>query len=132
VVERWLLAGVSVVVVICLLRKRDLLEQLYWVTGAVLLAAPTLFPWYLTWMVPFLCFFLSPAWLLLTALAPLSYYVLIDWWTLGVWQQSELFMNLQYYPFYSLLIWTFFRHRMQRGRDAPREFHEGKQAEVES
>ena len=103
----WLLVGV--VIGFCLYLRLDLLEQLYWATGAVLLCAPTLFSWYLIWMVPFLCFFPSPAWLLLTALSPLSYYVLIDRWTLGLWRQSDLFLKLQYYPFYGLLIWNFLR-----------------------
>jgi hypothetical protein len=93
----------------CLYLGPDLLEQLYWATGAVLLCAPTLFPWYLIWMVPFLCFFPSPAWLLLTGLSPLSYYVLIDWWTLGMWRQNDLFLKLQYFPFYGLLTWNFLR-----------------------
>jgi len=93
----------------CLYLGPDLLEQLYWATGAVLLCAPTLFPWYLIWMVPFLCFFPSPAWLLLTGLSPLSYYVLIDWWTLGLWRQNDLFLKLQYFPFYGLLTWNFLR-----------------------
>jgi alpha-1,6-mannosyltransferase len=87
--------------------EQDLLKQLFWVTGTILLCIPTLFPWYLLWLVPFLCFFPNPAWLLLSCLTAFSYYVLIDWWTLGVWRQSSFFMQLQYYPFYALLIFDF-------------------------
>src|SRR6185295_4311012 len=108
-VERLMLLLVGVVICVCLYRGLDILEQLYWVTGVVLLCAPTLFPWYLIWIAPFLCFFPNPAWLLLTALSPLSYYVLIEWWSLGLWRQSNLFLKLQYYPFYGLLIWNFLR-----------------------
>lgn len=115
-VERWLFLGILAVVIGSLLRKLDILEQLYWVTGAVLLCGPTLFPWYLIWMVPFLCFFQSAAWLLLTALAPLSYCVLIDWWTLGIWRQSETFLMLQYYPFFSLLLLSSLGGYLGRGR----------------
>jgi hypothetical protein len=107
--EQLMLLVVGVVIGACLYLGLDLLEQLYWATGAVLLCAPTLFPWYLIWMVPFLCFFPNPAWLLLTVLSPLSYYVLIEWWTLGLWRQSDLFLKLQYLPFYGLLIWNFLR-----------------------
>ncbi|MCI0418903.1 MAG: hypothetical protein L0312_06750, partial [Acidobacteria bacterium] len=105
-VERLMMLLVAGTVAVGLARKYDLIEQLYWVTGAILICAPTLFPWYLIWMAPFLCFFSNPAWMLLTALSPLSYYVLIDWWTLGIWHQSDLFLQLQYYPFYGLLIWN--------------------------
>ncbi len=108
-VEQLMVLMVGVVIAVCLCLRLDLLEQLYWATAAVLLCAPTLFPWYLIWMAPFLCFFPNPAWLLLTALGPLSYYVLIEWWTLGLWRQSELFLKLQYWPFYGLLIWNFLR-----------------------
>src|SRR5262245_30468786 len=112
--ERLMMLVVGAVIAVCLSLKLDLLEQLYCVTGAVLLCAPTLFPWYLIWMAPFLSFFPNPAWLLLTALSPISYYVLIEWWTLGIWRQSELFLKLQYYPFYGLLIWNFFSVRRAR------------------
>jgi hypothetical protein len=108
-VERLMLLALVGVIAFSLTRKAGLLKQLYWVTGGVLLCAPTLFPWYLVWIVPFLCFFPNPAWLLLTALSPLSYYVLIDWWTLGIWRQRDLFLRLQYYPFYGLLVWNFLR-----------------------
>ena len=86
----------------------DLLEQLYWATGAVLLCARRCSPEYLIWMVPFLCFSKS---CLAAAdwVKSLSYYVLIDWWTLGLWRQNDLFLKLQYFPFYGLLIWNFLR-----------------------
>jgi alpha-1,6-mannosyltransferase len=107
VAERVLLLVVVLVLLWSVVRMQDLLDQLYWMTGAVLLCAPTLFPWYLVWLVPYLCFFPNPAWLLLTALIALSYYVLIDWWTLGIWKQDAAFLKLQYYPFYTLLIFDF-------------------------
>lgn len=106
---RLLLLMAGAVIGARLVLKVDLLSQLFWTTGIVLLCAPTLFPWYLIWITPFLCFFPNPAWLLLTVLSPLSYNVLIEWWTIGVWRQSDLFLKLQYYPFYALLIWSFFR-----------------------
>lgn len=113
-VEGLMLLALGVVIGVCLSLKLDLLAQLYWTTGAVLLCAPTLFPWYLIWLAPFLCFFPNPAWLLLTALSPISYYVLIEWWTLGLWRQSDLFIGLQYYPFFGLLVWNFFRGCMAK------------------
>ncbi|MEW5977142.1 MAG: hypothetical protein AB1898_15205 [Acidobacteriota bacterium] len=92
------------VLLICLFRKESLLRDVYWLTGAVLLVSPTLFPWYLVWILPFLCFFPSPAWLFLTLVSPLSYYVVIEWWIAGVWRQNPLFLWLQYLPFYLILL----------------------------
>jgi hypothetical protein len=87
-----------------MLRTSALIKQLYWVTCAILLAAPTLFPWYLVWLAPYLCFFPNPAWLLLMAICSLFYQILITWWTLGVWQQDMLFQALEYCPFGGILL----------------------------
>lgn len=113
-VERILSLLILVVIWLSFRKTSDLLRQAYWVTGALLLSAPTLFPWYLTWMVPFFCFFPNPAWILLTITSSISYYVLIEYWTLGVWRQNQSFMNLEYIPFYILLVGTFVWRRLNR------------------
>ena len=83
------------------------LRQMFWLTGAIILFTPTLYPWYLIWMIPYLCFFHNPAWLLLSGLSMVSYEVLIDWKIIQVWQQDPLFVKLQYYPFYGFLLFGF-------------------------
>jgi hypothetical protein len=117
--EYLLLAGSLFLVAWLLLTTKTLLEQIYWVTGIVLLCAPTLFPWYLIWIAPFLCFFPTASWLLLTCLCALSYHVLIPWWTLGVWQSDDLFLKLQYYPFYAMLITTSLQKVWKKNSLAP-------------
>ncbi len=102
-VEGLLGAGLLIVLCFCWVRESCSLWQLYGLTGAVLLFSPTLFPWYLVWIVPFLCFFPNPAWLLLSGLSFLSYEVLIDWSVLGIWQSDPFFLKLQYYPFWGML-----------------------------
>ncbi|MDE2757733.1 MAG: hypothetical protein OXI92_14440 [Acidobacteriota bacterium] len=96
-------AGILILLSICWVRGICRLRQLYWLTGAVLLFSPTLFPWYLVWIVPFLCFFPNPAWLLLSGLSVLSYEVLNDWSVLGIWRSDPFFLKLQYYPFWGML-----------------------------
>jgi hypothetical protein len=73
----------------------------------VLLFAPNGYSWYFTWIVPLLCFFPSPAWLLLTILEFLSYKIFIDYRALSVWHFDPLFQWLCYAPFYALLGWEF-------------------------
>lgn len=75
----------------------------YLIFGAILLFSPNAYPWYFTWIIPFLCFFPNPAWLLLTILQVLSYHVLIGYAALGVWHWSPLMLWLTYAPFYILL-----------------------------
>lgn len=56
-----------------LARPEDMAEESCLVLGGVLLLSPTLHPWYLLWVLPFAAVFLSRGFLLLAALAPLSY-----------------------------------------------------------
>jgi alpha-1,6-mannosyltransferase len=107
--EKLIMLLMALLIIAILLGTKDLLKQLYWMTGAILLFAPTLFPWYLVWIVPYFCFFPSPAWLLFSITSANSYYVLIDWWTLGSWQQDSFFTALEYYPFVILLALTFIK-----------------------
>ncbi len=85
-------------------RRTDTLRAVYLVAGTFLLLSPNLFPWYLTVLVPFLCFFPNPAWLLLTVTSVLSYEVLIDFNALGIWHGNPYLRWLEYAPFYVLLI----------------------------
>lgn len=51
----------------------ELCRRFLYLTAAVFLLSPTQFPWYFTWLVPFLVVAPSPALALLTALLPLYY-----------------------------------------------------------
>ena len=76
--------------------------------GATLLLTTTLQPWYLLWMIPFLCFLPNRAWLLLTGLVMLAYHVLIRYQLDGVWVESLWIKLAIYIPFYCLLIYDIF------------------------
>jgi hypothetical protein len=57
-----------------LARKRSgLLWSSLVLTGGVLLVSPTAYPWYFTWSIPFLCFYPSAAWLLMSVTSVLAY-----------------------------------------------------------
>jgi alpha-1,6-mannosyltransferase len=99
-------------------RKIDPLRAAFLVIGAILLFAPNGYSWYFTWIVPLLCFFPSPAWLLLTVLQFLSYNVLIAYQITGAFRFAPLFQWLTYAPFYALLIGEFFAKRRAFGRNA--------------
>ncbi|MGC1105026.1 MAG: glycosyltransferase 87 family protein [Candidatus Acidiferrales bacterium] len=86
----------------------------YLIFGAILLLSPNAYPWYFTWIIPLLCFFPNPAWLLLTILQFLSYSVLIGYGILGTWHWSPLMIWLEYAPFYGWLGWQMFRAQSAR------------------
>ena len=86
-------------------RRLEPVRAAYLVIGAILMFSPNAYSWYFTWIVPLLCFFPNPAWVLLTILQFLSYHVLIDYQVLGTWHFSEKMVFLTYFPFYALLLW---------------------------
>jgi alpha-1,6-mannosyltransferase len=99
--------GEAVVVILALwvaARKIEPVRATFLVVGAILMFAPNGYSWYFTWIVPLLCFFPSPAWLLLTVLQFLSYNVLIAYQVTGVFRFNPFFQWLTYAPFCALLL----------------------------
>jgi hypothetical protein len=92
-------------------RRVDPTRAAFLMIGTVLLFAPNGYSWYFTWIVPLLCFYPSPAWLLLTVLEFLSYKIFINYRALGTWKFDPLFQWLCYAPFYALLGWEFLRKK---------------------
>lgn len=86
----------------------------YLLIGTSLAFWPNGYPWYFTWIVPLLCFFPNPAWLLLTVVQFLSYKVLIGYGILGQFKFDPLMQWLVYAPFYALLFGGWIMHRKDR------------------
>jgi hypothetical protein len=86
----------------------------YLLIGTSLAFWPNGYPWYFTWIVPLLCFFPNPAWLLLSVLQFLSYNVLIGYGILGQFKFDPFQQWLVYTPFYVLLVggWLLRRNRI--------------------
>ena len=82
----------------------DPLRVLFVVLSVFLLLSPTLHPWYLLWILPFLPFFPNPAWLCFSGLAVFSYEVLGRYLHLGVWEEQAWVRWVQFAPFYLLLV----------------------------
>ena len=94
-------------------KREEPVRAAYLLIGTVLMFSPNGYSWYFTWIVPLLCFFPNPAWLLLTVLQFLSYNVLIGYGILGVFKFDPLMQWLVYAPFYALLVghWIYSRKR---------------------
>jgi len=101
------------------IRLRDPYQAAFMTLGAYILLSPTMHPWYLLWILPFLPFFPSPAWMLFSGLVFLAYEVLIGYSSTGIWHENPWIMWAQYAPFYLLLGTTTFYRRVIRSR-APR------------
>jgi len=84
-------------------KKAEPARAAYLLVGTILAFGPNGYSWYFTWIVPLLCFFPNPAWLMLTVLQFLSYNVLIGYGILGVFRFDARIQWLVYAPFYGLL-----------------------------
>jgi alpha-1,6-mannosyltransferase len=94
-------ALVAVAVALGRASRGDVLWRGYLLVSAYFVLLPTsLHPWYLVWLVPFLCFYPSPGWLYLSGAVALSYLKYL--WYLE--DDFPLWLRLvQFVPLYGLL-----------------------------
>ncbi|KAA3595918.1 MAG: hypothetical protein DWQ06_16195 [Calditrichaeota bacterium] len=91
--------------------KLETVKTIFILLVLYLLLTPTLQPWYLIWILPFLAIWRYFSFLLLSCLILISYYVLKDYSSLGIWKE-ELWVSLvQYVPFYLILFWEVFKNK---------------------
>ena len=83
-------------------RERDLEGAVFASLAALLLASPTLHPWYLLWVLPFAAKRGEPAFLYLSFAAPLSYAIL---YPIAGWSVPAVLL-VEYAPFAALLGWS--------------------------
>jgi hypothetical protein len=72
---------------------------------------PTLHPWYLVWVAPFLCLIPIPGLFALLGSSGFAYHMLAKWKLHHVWKESWLWKAVEYTPFYLLLIYDLFRRK---------------------
>ena len=99
------------------LTEDDPLHAVYLALGCLLLLLPTLHPWYLALIAPFLCLFPSRAWLWLQAAMLFTFPVLGPEFRTGVFQEIPGVVWPEYLPFFALAALGFFRpNRLARMR----------------
>jgi hypothetical protein len=79
--------------------------------GAFLMLTPTLHPWYLGWIVPFLALRPALAWSALVAAAPLLYWPLVRWRGEHVWVEPAWLWPALAGPFWALAALELVRSR---------------------
>ena len=97
----------------------------YLLIGTLLAFVPNGYSWYFTWIVPLLCFFPNPAWLMITVLQFLSYNVLIGYGILGIFKFDPFLQWLVYAPFYLLLIAWWLHTRNRTAKEQPANDYAG-------
>lgn len=121
--------GAEVIVVIILLaaigylakRQAVPLYSSLVLTGGVLLVSPTAYPWYFTWSIPFLSFYPSAAWLLMSVTSVLGYTPAITFGAGEPLQNSLLMLSLEYGPVYLWLAYYCWAARRMKLSPGPHE-----------
>jgi hypothetical protein len=72
-------------------------------TAGLLLLSPNAFPWYFTWTIPFLCFYPSRPWLLMSVTCVLGYAPMVAYAAGQPYRDSPLILALEYLPVYAWL-----------------------------
>ncbi len=99
------------------LRVRDPWRGCARLVGAFLVLSPTLHPWYLVWMLPFLARIESRAWIWWIALGGLYYWPLSGWRSRAEWVEPTWLWWTIVAPFAGLLIWDLARAAPQPERE---------------
>jgi alpha-1,6-mannosyltransferase len=118
-----LVAGLIVLAAIAYLAKRQAapLWSSLVLTGGVLLVSPTAYPWYFTWSIPFLCFYPSAAWLLMSVTSVLAYSPAITYGAGEPLKNSLLMLSLEYGPVYLWLTYYCWAARRTKLSPGPQE-----------
>ena len=91
----------------------EFIRGIFWIMALVFLLSPVQNPWYLSWVVPFLCIFPERSWITLTGLVGLYY---LDFYF--DYQELEKFSLwipwVEYLPFYFLLSLEFRKNQNKK------------------
>lgn len=110
--DTWIMVAIAVLA-ICLmmvyLTVPDPLRCVYMALGCMLLFLPTLHPWYLVLIAPFVVFYPSAAWIYLMAASAVLFPVVGIEYKTGIFQEIHWVKLIEYVPFYGLLAYGLFR-----------------------
>jgi alpha-1,6-mannosyltransferase len=119
--QAYLVAGVMVAGLVAFVLKQHMepLRAGLILTAGLLLLSPNAFPWYFTWTVPFLCFYPSAPWLLMTATCVLGYAPVVAYAAGQPYTDSPFILGVEYAPVYVWLAYEAWR--LARGEHEARE-----------
>lgn len=104
IARRLLLAGGIAFALVAAHRERDIARYAFLVIGCALVVSPTVYPWYMIWIMPLLCLFPSRPWIIFSGLVMLSYGVWSVYHQSGQWLIPQWMLVFEYVPFYLLLL----------------------------
>ena len=114
-----LVAGVLLLGLLALAFKKRMepLQASPFLIAGLLLLSSNAFPWYFTWVIPFLCFSPSPALLLLSVTAVLGYFPVVAYAAGQAYRDSPFILALEYVPVYLLIATEVWRRQNSSRRN---------------
>ena len=105
----------SIALLVTLLKARPAVA-ITTVVGSALLLSPTIHPWYLAWLVPFVAIHFSASWFYVTTASLLAYLAVPSWLEGRVWVESSGSKAILAIPFLLLGTWEIRRWFLGRAR----------------
>ncbi len=98
------------------IKNKELEWSAYIIIGLFIILSFQVQPWYLMWILPFVCIYRGRAWIVLTSLIPLSYYTYVKFYSPEkIWHESLIIKSIEYFPFYFLLIYDYIKAKGKKG-----------------
>lgn len=85
------------------------------IIAGMLFLSPDAFPWYFTWLVPFLCFYAEPPLLLASVTSVLGYAPVVAYAAGQSYRDSPVILALEYAPVFAWLAWASARRSWIQG-----------------
>jgi len=92
-------AILAIIIIYVIIKKIEFPRAVFVILCAMLILSPSVHPWYLLWILPFLCIYEKASWLVLTGTIVFSYSVLTGYYFLGEWRESVIGRLFVYAPF---------------------------------
>jgi hypothetical protein len=93
---------------------RSIPEKAFLIFLGMILFAPVIHPWYLTWIAALLTLRWSTAVFLLLGLSNISNIVVYQYRLTTVWQENLFLLLIEHIPFYFVLVWEVVRGQFSR------------------
>ncbi len=100
-----LVAGLGIFMWVMLRVRPDPLLRTAWLMGGLLLVLPTVHQWYFISILPFLCFFPWPGWILLTGTSIFPFLAQLEIFHTGEWVEWHWLKPFEYAPLFIWLCW---------------------------
>lgn len=104
----------------------DRIRAMFLASCVFVLCTPTLHPWYLLLITPFLAVYRPPAWIVLHLSVAATFVVTARYAETHIWRESGIVLAIEFVPFVAAALWSMCRE----GRNDPRSYAQPRDVSV--